>query len=226
MTPSSPDTTRARGPARPAGARTPEDAPREPRRLAARRLAGLAAVLAGLCWLVKSVAVLAGASQPVFVFEFAPAFQSLAVAALALAFPAGAICRTVAVLALLAGMATAGLAVLMPEHVAVNVAILAATLLVLAALFLVGGVVRRQQVLGRWSRLPRRLAFWTVPLVLAGGLLSALNERLLEVPLLVLGLGWLWLGGLLSAPRVRPRKARPTRRPRQNTNGARQGRPR
>ena len=230
MTPSSPDTTRARGPARPAAARKPAPAGPEQRRGAVRRSAGVAAVLAGLCWLVKSMAVLAAGTQPGLVFELAPALQTLAVAGLAFAFPAGAVRRTVALLALLAGMATAGLAVLMPGHVAVNVAILAATLLVLAALFLVGGAVHKQKVLGRWSRLPRRLAFWTVPLVLAGGLLSMVNERLLEVPLLLLGLGWLWLGGLLLAPRLRPPKekdhdgpARRPPRPPRSTSGGRQG---
>jgi spore maturation protein SpmA len=33
--------------------------------------------------------------------------------------------------------------------------------------------------------------------LVVGGMLSAINERLLEVSILTLGLMWLWLGGIL-----------------------------
>ena len=45
-----------------------------------------------------------------------------------------------------------------------------------------------------------RLAWWlgvaVLPLNLLGGMLATVDEKLLELPLAVLALSWIWLGGL------------------------------
>ena len=48
-----------------------------------------------------------------------------------------------------------------------------------------------------------------LPALVVGGLLSAINERLLEVSILTLGLMWLWLGGILLTKGKRARSTEP-----------------
>ena len=68
-----------------------------------------------------------------------------------------------------------------------------------AALLLLGLAVRRAGALpGRGHSLPLALAAFTLPLLVVGGALEAVNERLLEVPILVLGLAWIGLGLVLA----------------------------
>ena len=175
-----------------------------------RRIAGLAALAAGVCWTVKAAAVLAGAGRPDYVAEFTPAAQGLAVAALSWAFACGPVARLVALGALGAGVAAAMAYVSAPEDFVYNVAMFLATMLVVAGLLLVGRALRKRESLGRRSRLPIRLGLWTVPLILTGGLLSSVNERLLELPVLLLGLAWTWLAAVLLIDRLTtPKQPRP-----------------
>ena len=56
----------------------------------------------------------------------------------------------------------------------------------------------------------QRLAWWigvaTLPLNLLGGLLATVDEKLLELPLAILALSWIWLGVLsLRRATMQPR---------------------
>ena len=60
---------------------------------------------------------------------------------------------------------------------------------------LLGIAVRRTDALpGRWRSFPLAIRAGVLPLMMVGGVLEALSERLLEVPLVVLGLAWIALG--------------------------------
>ena len=65
----------------------------------------------------------------------------------------------------------------------------------------------------RSSSVPHTFAWWIgvsiLPAFVVGGLLSAINERLLEVSILTLGLMWLWLGGILLTKGKRTRSTEP-----------------
>jgi hypothetical protein len=155
---------------------------------------GAAAAAAGLCWLVKAVAILATGNQPRLVFELAPALMAVAVLGLARHLPPGRV-RTVssraAAVAVGAGVTVlAGQVLPLPELVDAA-AMATANVGVLACLVLAGLSLRR----GRGAHLPLFLGVATVPALLLGGLAAALfGERALEVPLVALGAGWVALG--------------------------------
>jgi peptidoglycan/LPS O-acetylase OafA/YrhL len=66
---------------------------------------------------------------------------------------------------------------------------------ILAGLVLLGVAVRQADALpGRWRSLPLAMGAGAVPLVMIGGILEKLNERLLEIPIVALGLAWMALG--------------------------------
>ena len=68
-----------------------------------------------------------------------------------------------------------------------------------AALLLLGMAVRQTRVIaGRWQILPLALAVSAVPLMVIGGALESVSERLLEVPLLLLGIAWIGLGVVVA----------------------------
>ncbi len=68
-------------------------------------------------------------------------------------------------------------------------------LCVLAALTLLGLAARQRTDLASATRtLPLLLGLLTFPLLAVGGAFEVVNERLLEVPLVVLGAAWMWLG--------------------------------
>ncbi len=81
--------------------------------------------------------------------------------------------------------------------------LLLAFIALLTGLALLGIATRRTRALGdRWSDLPLGLAL-SAPLVgILGGVLEGINERLLEVPLVLFGCGWIGLGyALITAGR-------------------------
>lgn len=166
-----------------------------------RRSVGTAAAAAagGFLWAVKAAAVLAGAEQPPYLFEVAPVAFATAALLLSLELP-DAERRTPQVLAAVAVASTAAAAVSAVAADGVwGPASLAGILLTLASLGLTGWRLDRRSPELRHPRWAFGIAVGTIPAVLAGGVLSTVTtERFLEVPILVLGLAWIVLGGLLS----------------------------
>jgi hypothetical protein len=161
-------------------------------------LASVAAAIGGLAWAVKAAAILTMGDQPPLVFEAAPLFFGVSLTALALTSDLLGGRRTTAIaLGLLTVIAGVVAGVTEAVGQVWGPAIAASSLALIAGLLL----------LGRSSSVPHTFAWWigvsTLPALVVGGLLSAINERLLEVSILTLGLMWLWLGGILLAKRAR-----------------------
>ena len=176
------------------------------------RAGGIAATLGGAMWVGKGGAILAGRGQPPVAFEAAPALFALGLLALHaaargrperlerigawFAYVAALLAAVTAVAALVAWKGD------MPALFDGTMGV--ATLCILVALVALGVVVRRAAILGRrWSTLPLALGVLFVPLLLVGGLLAAADERLLEIPIVLLGLAWILLGYAI-ATRLRP----------------------
>lgn len=156
-------------------------------------LGGVSALIGGLAWTIKAVAILATGDQPPLVFEMAPLFFGIALTALALTSDLRGRRRTAAI-ALGALTVTAGLVAGVTEVVGEvwGAGIGVSSLALIAGLLLLGR---------RGSAAPHAFAWWIgasmFPAILIGGMLSEIHERLLEVSILALGLMWLWLGVLL-----------------------------
>lgn len=153
------------------------------------RLAGLAGVLGGAAWMVKGTAILVGLSQPPLLLEVAPALFALCLLGVATATMAPGR-RRLAVLGLAALSAAVGTVAIVSELVGE----LVGAALAVSVFALLAGLV----TLDRRSRWPAPLAWWlgvaTLPAMLLGGALSLLGERLLELPIVALGLAWVVLG--------------------------------
>ena len=66
---------------------------------------------------------------------------------------------------------------------------------------LISGDIRQKQLLPRWSFAPRLLVWVMVLLIPVGAVLEGINERLLEVPLLVFAGVWMMVGLAALTPR-------------------------
>ena len=163
------------------------------------RLAAAAAALGVLAWIVKALAILATGDQPPVLYETAPLLFAVGLVGLrVLLGPAGATARMgglaawAAVLLALASLAPdAGSASSEGDF---SPLVLATFLCILAGLVLLGLPARRRADLPRPARvLPLLLGLLTFPLTAVGGALSVLHERLLELPLVVLGVAWVVL---------------------------------
>lgn len=162
-------------------------------------------------WIVKGTAILMGREQPPVVFEAAPFFLAVGVfglgrllASTPAAPETAGTRRAAAILTYLAlglGAATAVAAVASggDDTPAVFGATLGvATLALVASLSLLGLVARRTVRRGTILRnLPLALGVLFIPLILLGGVMSVASERLLEVPLVLLGLAFVALGATL-----------------------------
>lgn len=145
--------------------------------------AAAGAGLGGAAWIVKGGAILVGLDQPPVLLELGVACFPVTLTCLATL--AGR--RPSLVLGVLA-LVTAWLA-LVADAVdePSGPLILVSSLALLAGLGLLGGATPEQ-------RRARLLGLVTVPALLVGGLLALLDERLLEVSTVALGLGWLSFG--------------------------------
>lgn len=162
---------------------------------------GVAAAAAGLCWTVKAMAILATGEQPPLLFELAPVLMAGAVLVLGRQLARERprhICTGVAVAALVASAAVLAGQVIPLSPVAYGVAMASANALVLVGLVVAGISLRGC----RRGHLPLALGLVTLPALLVGGLVAEIfGERVLEVPLLALGIAWVVLGVELSRGR-------------------------
>jgi hypothetical protein len=181
-------------------------------RLALVRCGAGASILAGACWVIKSVGILVTGSQPPALFEFS--FLLLPVALVGLYAALGrrpgklAVCGLVLAIAAEASAVAVGLAWLLgpsdwlPQGEAVTVLtplVVLASLGTFAALLLLGVAAFRASAFpGRWRALPLSFGVSAIPLLIMGGALEAVNERLLEVPLMIMGIAWMALGVVMG----------------------------
>jgi hypothetical protein len=153
------------------------------------RLGGVAAFLGGLAWVLKGGVILAGGAQPPLLFEAAPALFGWGLMSVAHCTmrPGG---RRGFALALSAVATVAGLAALASDLVGE----VAGEALAISSVALLIGLLS----LERHRRWPAPLA-WCIglamlPALILGGLLAEIDERLLELPLVCLGVGWMAVG--------------------------------
>ena len=171
-----------------------------------------AAVVAGACWVVKAGGILLTGDQLPGAFESAFILFPVALVGLYAAMEQNggrlAICGLVVTVTAELSAVVVGVGMLLgPENwVAREDTVTVLTpFIVLAgfgtfvALLLLGLAVRRTRALPeRWRTLPLVLAVSAVPLMLIGGALEGVSERLLEVPILLLGVAWITLGAVLA----------------------------
>jgi hypothetical protein len=155
-----------------------------------------------MLWTAKGAAILLTGDQPDYIFELAPLFFALGLLALydRLEGDGGKAAR------LGGALAWSGLALVLAsvalylatgeeQGFPIAVTIPLAALSILAALVLLGIAVRRTGALpGRWRSFPLAMGAGVIPLMLVGGILETLDERLLEIPIVLLGLAWSALG--------------------------------
>jgi hypothetical protein len=163
------------------------------------RLGGVAALLGGLAWTVKGMVILVGGDPPPLLFEGAPVLFGIGLLGVAYStMPPSR--RRKAALGLAAVSALAGLAALVSDLVGE----VAGVALAISSLTLLVGLL----TLPRHGRWPAPLAWWIgvamVPALVVGGILSELDERLLEIPLICLGLAWMVVGWAALRPRAVP----------------------
>jgi hypothetical protein len=162
---------------------------RHPNEATLVRIGGAAGVAGGLCWIVKSGSILATGIQPPLMLDLAlPLLAASLVGVAYLVLPPNRRRKVVATAAWLA--AGAGLVALTGELLG---EVLDPFIAAWALALLTG-----QLCLLSVRPAPAPLTFWTgvatVPALLVGGALAEADERLLEVPLLCLGLAWTSIG--------------------------------
>jgi hypothetical protein len=157
-----------------------------------RPVAAGSAAIGGALWIVKSLAILAFNEQPDHTFEMAPFFFALAVAGVVVEFgEPGTRSRSVrsglGAVAVVAGTVSALTYVVYGDTDLFGASSLVTLLAVLLSLLSYGRSAEPS------AAVPWLLGLSMIAAIPTGGALSAINERLLEVPLLFVGLGWLVL---------------------------------
>lgn len=169
------------------------------------RASGAASVIGGLMWVVKGGGILLAGEQPPLVFEAAMPLFALGVVGLGarlgeLKGPLGKAGVAVAYLA----AASAVVAFLTELSLFIAIAGFGPYL----GLVLVGSAALQAGIFpSPWSALPLAIGLGGPLLILSGGGLALIDERLLEVPIVLVGLAWVLLGYLVlagTAP-LRPR---------------------
>ncbi|HEX7276878.1 MAG TPA: hypothetical protein VF244_05840 [Acidimicrobiales bacterium] len=186
------------------------------------RRCGWAAVAGGAMWAAKGAAILATGDQPPVLFELPLLLFPLGLLGLHARLEGHdgrlrSVGRGVSLVALVAGAVAAGVFVVDPDASGAvpGIAIAGSALGTVVGLILLGLVARRAQIFPPpWHRLPFVMGVATpVLLSVVGGMLSEINERLLEVPLVLVAAAWIRLGLLIAdlAPAVNGPKP-PSRR--------------
>ena len=167
------------------------------------RAGGVSALAGAFLWGVKSASILLTGYQPPVIFEAGPALFAFAVASLASRHPAG-LAR--AALALGGSACLAGVAAFGSELTGEtwDAALAAAMVGVILGLILVGLAIRGESgTVGAAGSVALALGLGTLPALAVGGMLSQVDERLLELPVLALACLWAWLGRLMLRLRDR-----------------------
>lgn len=179
-----------------------------------RRYAAMAAAVGGTAWTIKAVVTLVTGDEPPaafaigsFLFPFALLGLWSLVRKVDGRTPAigGAIAATAAVSVVLATLIRAvGGAGVQPTNDEVTVLtpfIAIGGFGTFAALAVLGVVVRRAGALSApYTSLPCAMGVAAIPLLIVGGALEAVSGRLLELPIALLGLGWIAIGAALWNP--------------------------
>lgn len=188
-------------------------APRAPsgRWVALGRYAAIAAAIGGTAWTVKAAVTLVTGDEPPAAFAIGFAMFPFALVGLwslvrnvdgRAPSIGGAIAATAAVSVVLAALirAVGGAGV---EPADDEVTVLTPFIAIggfgtFAALVVLGVVVRRSSALSApYTSLPWTMGVAAIPLLILGGALEAVSERLLELPIALLGVGWIALGAAL-----------------------------
>jgi hypothetical protein len=156
------------------------------------RLGGLATVVGGLLWVVKGGAILLTGQQPPVVFEAAmPLFAVGLVGLHARLDGRGGSLGRAGVLVAYAALASAAIVLMAPLAPFYAVAGFGPFL----GLVLLGSATLQARVFpSPWSVLPLAMGLGGPFLILAGGGLAMISERLLEIPIVMVGLAWILLG--------------------------------
>jgi hypothetical protein len=156
------------------------------------RLGGVAAVAGGLLWVVKGGGILLTGVQLPAVFEAATLLSAVGVLGLRarLGERAGPLGKAGTLVACVAAL-SAGVAVVAP----LTPFIAAAGFGPFLGLVLLGSDVLRAEIFrSPWHALPLAMGLGGPLAILSGGILALFGERLLEVPIVLLGLAWVLLG--------------------------------
>lgn len=173
-----------------------------------RRCAAAAAVVGGTAWILKAGLALATGNEPPAAFAIGLAlfpFALLGLWSLVRDAPgrsaqnggllAAAAATSVVAAMLVRAIGGADVEPRDDELTVLTPFIALAGFGTFAALFALGIAVRRANALAvRYAALPWVMGLATIPLLILGGALEAVDERLLELPIALLGLGWVILG--------------------------------
>ena len=156
------------------------------------RLGGLAAMVGGLMWVVKGGAILLTGQQPPVVFQAAlPLFAVGLLGLHARLDGRGGPLGKAGVLVAYAALASAVIVFVTPLASFYAVAGFGPFL----GLVLMGSATLQARVFpSPWSALPLVMGLGGPLLILAGGALTLISERLLEISIVLVGLAWILLG--------------------------------
>lgn len=178
------------------------------------RIGGWAAILGGVCWIFKGGMILLTGEQPALFFEIAPAFFAVAIIGLVglLNGRGGQLALVGMVLAVVGGVAALlnsvrELMLVLTGEAFAEIELISALAGFgwLLGLLLVGIPVWQTHALpGKWRMIPLLLAVSSFPLLIVFSILAEvldlapdLAERMIEIPLVLIGLIWVGLGRVM-----------------------------
>ena len=168
-------------------------------------------------WATKGIAILLTGNQPPVLFELPLFLFPVGLLGLRRRLDGqgdrwrefGAVSTWIALAGAVATGITLGVGRDDAPDVVVGVGIALTALATVVGLVLLGMAAKRAHLFpGRWRSFALVLGLCIVPgLMVVGGTLESLHERLLEVPLVAIAFGWIALGGLITLPTGRPQEA-------------------